>query len=143
MEEIKEDLQFELKNHFRPEFLNRLDEIVFFNSLSRQVIREIIAKELDLFIRRIDQEKKIKLRYGEEIVEKVLHEAYSIEYGARPIKHYIEKKIGTLVGREIVSQLLHAGGNYLFNLEKGTNEIKITSLHSLEQQKNLLKERYE
>jgi ATP-dependent Clp protease ATP-binding subunit ClpB len=143
MEEIKEELKFELKNHFRPEFLNRLDEIVFFNALSKKVVKEIIVKELDLFIRRITRGKNIKLRYGEEIVEKILQEAYSVEYGARPIKHYIEKKIGTLTGRGIVSQLLQVGGNYLFNLEKGTKEIKITPLHSLEQKKNLLKEKYE
>ncbi|CAG8645600.1 4118_t:CDS:2, partial [Ambispora gerdemannii] len=107
MKEIKEELDFELKNHFRPEFLNRLDEIVFFNSLTPEVIREVINKELELFIRRISQEKNVKLRYGEEIVEKILREAYSPEYGARPIKHYIEKKIGTLVGRGIISQFLH------------------------------------
>ncbi|CAG8561336.1 8326_t:CDS:1, partial [Paraglomus occultum] len=93
MEEIKEDLEFELKNHFRPEFLNRLDEIVFFNSLTKEVIEEIISKELELFFRRIWQEKNIKIRCNKEMVEKILKESYSIEYGARPIKHYIEKKI--------------------------------------------------
>jgi len=143
MEEIKKDLEFELKSHFRPEFLNRLDEIVFFNSLSKEVIREIIIKELELFIQRIFQEKNIKLRYNEEVVEKILNEAYSIEYGARPIKHYIEKKIGTLVARQVVSQLLVSGGNYLLNLEQGTQEIKITPLRSLESGKNLLNSKYE
>ena len=143
MEEIKKDLEFELKSHFRPEFLNRLDEIVFFNSLSKEVIREIIVKELELFIQRIFQEKNIKLRYNEEVVEKILNEAYSIEYGARPIKHYIEKKIGTLVARQVVSQLLISGGNYLLNLEQGTQEIKITPLRSLETGKNLLNSKYE
>ncbi|CAG8736896.1 12927_t:CDS:1, partial [Ambispora leptoticha] len=61
MDEIKEELNFELKSHFRPEFLNRLDEIVFFNPLSREVIKEIIIKELDLFIQRVAQEKNITL----------------------------------------------------------------------------------
>jgi len=143
MEEIKKDLEFELKNHFRPEFLNRLDEIVFFNSLSKKVIKEIIIKELELFIQRVFQEKNINLRYSEEIVEKILDEAYSIEYGARPIKHYIEKTIGTLVARQVISQLLVGGGSYLLNLEQGTQEIKITPLRSLESGKNLLNSKYE
>ena len=143
MEEIKKDLEFELKNHFRPEFLNRLDEIVFFNSLSKEVIREIIIKELELFIQRVFREKNIRLRYSEEIVEKILKEAYSVEYGARPIKHYIEKKIGTLVARQVVSRLLVGGGSYLLNLEQGTQEIKITPLRSLESGKNLLNSKYE
>jgi ATP-dependent Clp protease ATP-binding subunit ClpB len=141
--ELKEEVEFELKNHFRPEFLNRLDEIVFFNSLTKEIIREIIVKELELFIRRIQQEKNIKIGYGEEIVEKILQEAYSLEYGARPIKHYIERKIGTLVARGIISQLLHLGGRYFLDLEKETKEIKINMLRSLESGKNLLKEKYE
>ncbi|CAJ0894885.1 3623_t:CDS:2, partial [Entrophospora sp. SA101] len=124
--ELKEEINFELKSHFRPEFLNRLDEIVFFNSLNKEVIREIISKELELFIQRIEREKNIKLRYNEEIVEKILREAYSFEYGARPIKHYIERQIGTLVARLVISHFLHIGGNYLLSLEKGTEEIKIT-----------------
>ncbi|CAG8532058.1 14532_t:CDS:10, partial [Cetraspora pellucida] len=132
MKEIKEELNAELKNHFRPEFLNRLDEIIFFNFLSRKVVKEIISKELQFFIQRIASEKNIKLRYSEEVVEKILNEAYSIEYGARPIKHYIEKKIGTLVGRGIVSHLLHVGGNYALNLEEGTEEIKMTEIQELQ-----------
>jgi ATP-dependent Clp protease ATP-binding subunit ClpB len=136
MEEIKEDLEFELKNNFRPEFINRLDEIVFFNSLTKEIIEEIIIKELELFLQRIWQEKNIKIGYNKEIVEKILSEAYSIEYGARPIKHYIEKKIGTLVARQVVSRLLVSGGSYLLNLEQGSQEIKITPLRSLETGKN-------
>ena len=51
-----------LKNHFRPEFLNRLDEIVYFNALTPEVVREIIIKELELFTTRVDREKNIKLK---------------------------------------------------------------------------------
>lgn len=146
MEELKEDLNFELKNHFRPEFLNRLDEIVFFNHLSKTTVKEIISKELELFIQRIEREKNIKLGYNEEIVEKIFREAFSFEYGARPIKHYIEKQVGTLVARLAISSFFHIGGNYLLNLEKETGEIKIAALPSLEQRKslrNLLKKNHE
>jgi ATP-dependent Clp protease ATP-binding subunit ClpB len=128
-----------LKDHFRPEFLNRLDEIVFFNLLTKEIVREIIVKELELFIRRVYQEKSIKLKYKEEIVEKIFHQVYSEEYGARPIKHYVEREVGTLVAQQIISRFLRPGGNFLLDIEKDTNEIKITVLSLLEQKKNFLK----
>ncbi|CAI2162674.1 6818_t:CDS:1 [Funneliformis geosporum] len=141
--ELQEGLNYELKKHFRPEFLNRLDEIVFFSPLSEEIVSEIVVKELEIFIQRVEQEKGVKLQYNEKIIEKVFREAYFPEYGARPIKHYIEKQIGTLVARGIVSQFIHFSGNYLLDLEKETNEIKITKLASLETKKNLLKEKHE
>lgn len=137
-EELKENLEFRLKDYFRPEFLNRLDKIVFFNPLNREVVREIIIKELELFVRRVAREKNIKLEYREEMVEKIFHQAYSREYGARPIKHYIEREIGTLVARGIISQLLQPGGRFLLDIEKDTEEIKITTLSLLGQKKNYL-----
>jgi ATP-dependent Clp protease ATP-binding subunit ClpB len=133
--EIKEDLEFELKNHFRPEFLNRIDEVVFFNRLTEQAFEEIVVEELELFIERVIREKNVKLGYNKKVVRKILQEAYSVEYGARPIKHYIEKKIGSLIGRGIISQFLHMGGNYLLDLEELTNEIKISILPALERNK--------
>jgi ATP-dependent Clp protease ATP-binding subunit ClpB len=133
--EIKEDLEFELKNHFRPEFLNRIVEVVFFNRLTEQAFEEIVVGELELFIERVIREKNVKLGYNKKVVRKILQEAYSVEYGARPIKHYIEKKIGSLIGRGIISQFLHMGGNYLLDLEELTNEIKISILPALERNK--------
>ena len=79
------------------------------------------------------------MKYKEEIVEKIFHQAYSEEYGARPIKHYVEREIGTLVAQQIISRFLRPGGNFLLDIEKDTNEIKITVLSLLEQKKNFLK----
>ena len=140
--QLESKLKQTLKNHFRPEFLNRLDEIIFFNSLTKEVICEIISKELELFINRVKQEKNIGLGYSKEIIEKILYEAYSPEYGARPIKRYIEKQLGTLIARGIITHFLQVGGSYLLELEKETNEIKITVLSLLEEnKKKLLKEK--
>jgi ATP-dependent Clp protease ATP-binding subunit ClpB len=137
-DQLESKLQKALKSYFRPEFLNRLDEIIFFNSLTPEVIREIIDKELELFIRRVDQEKNIKLRYDQEVIEKIFHEAYSPQYGARPVKRYIEKQIGILVARGIIAQFLKIGGNYLLELETETKDIKITTLSFLGEKKNVL-----
>jgi len=141
--ELKEELEFKLKNRFPPWFLSRLDEIVFFNRLTKEVINDVIVKELDLFIKRVNQEKGIRLKYSKGIIEKILSEAYSEEYGARPIKRYIEREIGTLVARGIISKFLQPGINYLLDIEKETSQIKITTLSLLENNKNLLKGKYE
>lgn len=138
--ELRAGLESEIKKHFQPEFLNRLSEIVFFNSLTEKIVKEIIVKELDSFTRRVEQEKGIRLDYNEEIIEKILQDAYAensskllFSYsirndGARPIKHYIEKEIGILVARGVVSQFLQKEGNYLLDLEKETNEIRLSPL---------------
>lgn len=137
--ELEAELTIKLKNYFRPEFLNRLDEIVFFNRLTKGVVNDIIIKELDGFVQRVNQEKGINLRYSKDIVEKILNEAYSEEYGARPVKRYIEREIGTLIARGVVSQFLQAAGHYLLDLENETGQIKIVSTSLLEQDKNLSK----
>ncbi|RHZ35394.1 AAA family ATPase [endosymbiont GvMRE of Glomus versiforme] len=129
---LQEELEFEVKNHFRPEFLNRLDEVVFFDSLNKTVVYEIVAKELEEFVSRVEQEKNIKLKYNEKVLKKILQESYSIEHGARSVKHYIEKKIGSLIGRGIVFKFLRTGGSYLIDTEEKTDEIKITTLSLLE-----------
>ncbi|CAG8538128.1 23902_t:CDS:10, partial [Racocetra persica] len=129
-DELEGKLHHILKGYFRPEFLNRLNEIVFFNSLTPEVVREIISKELELFIRRVDQEKNIKLRYDQQVIEKIFREAYSPEYGARPVKKYLEKQIGSLIARGIIAQFLKSGGNYLLELEAETQDIKITTFSS-------------
>ena len=137
---LKEELNVELKKHFRLEFLNRLDEVISFNYLTKEIISEIVIKELKLFIQRVKQEKGIDLDYNEEIVAKILGDAYSEEYGARSIKHYIEKEVGTLVARGVVSGFLQFGSRYLLDIEKGTQQIKLMTVSLLEQKKNLLNE---
>jgi ATP-dependent Clp protease ATP-binding subunit ClpB len=133
--ELEEKLKQELKKHFRPEFLNRLDEIIFFKALDSKALREIIIQELELFKARIRTKKGIKLKYSERVIEKILSEVYSTEYGARPIKHYIEKKIGTLIAQGIITNLLQPEGNYCLEVEAETNQIKLTSLSLLEPRK--------
>jgi len=82
-----------------------------------------------------EKEKEIILDYNEEIVEKILCDAYSEEYGVRSIKHYIEKEVGTLIARSVVSGFLQVGVRYLLDIEKGTQQIKLTTISLLEQKK--------
>ena len=98
--EKKEVLEI-LKKKFKPEFLNRLDEIIFFDKLSEENINLIVKKELLEFKKRLD-EKAVHLEFSEDIINYFTIHGYNHEYGARPLKRLIEKKLGTFIADEII-----------------------------------------
>lgn len=87
---------------FKPEFLNRIDNVVTFNALSKEVIKEIIEKELLELTQRIENSKKIPITYSEAVLEKILNEGYDREFGARPIKRYIQRNLESLIAHAII-----------------------------------------
>ena len=96
-----------LKQTFKPEFLNRIDEIVMFNSLSPDSINAIIEKFLTNLQNTL-QSKEITFTYDKSVVDKVKKDAYDPIYGARPIKRYIQKYIETPIAQKIIaSQITH------------------------------------
>ena len=96
-----------LKQTFKPEFLNRIDEIVMFNSLSPDSINAIIEKFLTNLQNTL-QSKEITFIYDKSVVDKVKKDAYDPIYGARPIKRYIQKYIETPIAQKIIaSQITH------------------------------------
>ncbi len=107
-----------LKKSFRPEFINRIDEIVIFNPLSKKVITEIIIKELDTLLLRLKQEKNLQLSYEAEVVTKILKDAYDEEYGARPIKRYIQHYIETIIAQAIIKEELIANKRMIITIDK-------------------------
>ena len=90
-----------LKQTFRPEFINRIDEIVVFNALSKDVQEKIINKMLSLLEYRMNQ-KNIEVEFTDELKKYILNESYSFEYGARPIKRFIQKEIETVLALGII-----------------------------------------
>ncbi|QBQ07550.1 ATP-dependent Clp protease, ATPase subunit ClpB [Spiroplasma gladiatoris] len=117
--ELIEDKQIEdmLKKFFRPEFLNRIDNIVRFNPLSKEVIREIIEKTLVELKARILDNGDYIINFSEASVEKILKEGYDREFGARPIKRYIEKNLETLIAKAIVSSEIEPKRNYVVDVK--------------------------
>ena len=91
-----------LKKSFRPEFLNRIDEIVRFNSLSENVIDKIVEKFLNLLKARLS-EKNITFNYDDKAVKFIHEESYSPAYGARPVRRYIQSYVETPLARKIIS----------------------------------------
>lgn len=106
-EEMKGILLREVEKHFRPEFLNRLDDIIVFKSLTVDDLRKIIALEMNKLNERL-KEKKIKLVLAESAVGFLLEKGYNPEFGARPLRrtmeHYIEDALAELVLKGIIKE---------------------------------------
>ncbi|MBN0919070.1 ATP-dependent Clp protease ATP-binding subunit [[Mycoplasma] gypis] len=100
----KDDLRKELLKVFRPEFLNRIDEIITFNRLDRNAINNIVSLELNKLKSRILKQTKIDISFDNEIIDYIGKEAYDPENGARPIKRYIQNNIENLLAYNIVDQ---------------------------------------
>ncbi|MDY0075552.1 MAG: AAA family ATPase [Acholeplasmataceae bacterium] len=90
-----------VKSKFKPEFINRIDEIVIFNALSLKVQIEIANKMLIDLSNRLD-EKNIHVSFGEEIQKFVIKNGFNDEYGARPLKRFIQRHIETLIASKII-----------------------------------------
>ena len=114
----EKDKAFELvKKKFRPEFLNRLDEIIVFNNLTEKNLQQIIRKELFEFKTRLE-EKKIYIDFSSNIISYLLLNGYNSEYGARPLKRLIEKKIGTFIADEIIKNNIKNECKILLDINK-------------------------
>jgi ATP-dependent Clp protease ATP-binding subunit ClpB len=91
-DEARRRLTDALQAHFRPEFLNRIDEIIFFHALSRDHIRQIIDIQLAGLLRRLE-ERKIQLTLGDRARDMLIEEGYDPAYGARPLKRVLQRRV--------------------------------------------------
>ncbi|WOO39007.1 ATP-dependent chaperone ClpB [Anaerocolumna sp. AGMB13020] len=107
LEGCKELVMNDLRNHFRPEFLNRLDEIILFKPLSPKDIRGIIELLIDELNKRLS-DRQITIELTEAAKDFVVEEAYDPVYGARPLKRYLQKNVETLSARLILSDEVDA-----------------------------------
>jgi ATP-dependent Clp protease ATP-binding subunit ClpB len=113
-----------LKDYFRPEFLNRLDEIILFNILTPDVIRDIALMQIQIVVDRLKQ-KEIDLSVTDAVLEYLAKQGYDPTYGARPMKRLIQQKILTPVASMMVAQGVMEGGSIVVDLKKspeGTEE---------------------
>ena len=101
-ETARKEVDALLKQQFRPEFLNRLDEIVFYKPLNRSEIFRIVDLLLQKLKKRLE-EKQLDLEVSQAAKEYIVNEGYDVNYGARPLKRLIQQKLETLVAREIIA----------------------------------------
>lgn len=117
-EETRKLIDRELKLHFRPEFLNRLDEIIIFKPLTKEQIIKII----DLRVAEIQQkliEKGISIRLTQRAKEFVMENAFDVNFGARPIKRFLQKNVETLIAKEILKGTIVEGERIDIDIENG------------------------
>ena len=114
----KERVQQSLKEHFRPEFLNRVDEIIIFNILSPEAIRDIVRIQVKEIVARL-LAKEIELSLSDDALAYLAKEGYDPHYGARPLRRLIQDKILTKVAHLMVTRTLLPGGAVQVDVKNG------------------------
>ena len=122
--DAKDRVMGSLKDFFRPEFLNRLDEIVIFDILSPEVIQSIVGLQVDIIKKRL-AEKEIVLNVTPEVLTYLADKGYDSHYGARPLKRLIQSKILTPVASLMISSGVLKGGRVQVSVEKGEISIRV------------------
>jgi ATP-dependent Clp protease ATP-binding subunit ClpB len=107
-----------LKKQFRPEFLNRLDEIIFYKPLTRDEIMHIADLMIDDLQKRLD-DKHITLKVSQEVKEYIVDCGYDLSFGARPMRRFIQRKLETLIAKKLIESNLSAGDVIDIRLENG------------------------
>ena len=126
--EIKEEAQKEVMDdlcgHFRPEFLNRLDEIILFKPLTKDNIGSIV----DLMVKELNDrlaDQELSLELTDAAKKDVIDNGYDPVYGARPLKRYLQKYVETLTARKILSGEVHTGDTLVLDVENGEYVVKV------------------
>lgn len=107
----------ELKNSFRPEFINRIDEIIIFHSLKKEIVSDILDKLIQETEERL-QNYRLKIELTAKAREKIIEEAFDPAYGARPIKRYVTKNIESLLAHELIESEPKLNTTFLVDVEK-------------------------
>lgn len=114
-----------LRSYFKPEFLNRIDEIIIFNPLDKQVIGQIAHKFIAELNGRLEAQE-LRLEVSDAALDKIVSEGYDEHYGARPLKRYIQKYVETPLAKKILSDDLNEGSSLYLDLDN--NEFVITNV---------------
>ncbi len=115
-EEMKDKIQESLRNYFKPEFLNRLDAIIIFNSLKKEDLLKIIDLQLKNVEKRLEV-RKIKIEFGPKVKEVLLEKGFDPHFGARPLKRVIEKLILDELAKMIIDGQIQEGDKIKINFD--------------------------
>jgi len=115
---IREKIMGSLRDYFKPEFLNRIDETIIFHSLTQAQIAKIIDLQLERVYKRLE-ENKIKLEVTEEVKKHLVKTGYDPSYGARPLKRVIQTELLDKLSLLIISQKIKPGQTAKISLKNG------------------------
>ena len=117
MSEVKD----ELKHYFKPEFLNRIDEIITFNYLTKDIIRGIIVKSIKEIEERL---VNIKINITDKAIDNIIDNSYDVNYGARVVKRYIQRNIETMLANNIIKGTINPNTTITIDVENNNFVIK-------------------
>ena len=120
---LREELMKVLKGHFRPEFLNRIDEIIVFNALSKDNIGAIVQIQLDRVIRTASA-LDIRLKFSKALLDHLVEMGYQPEFGARELKRQIRQQVETRLAKEILGDALKSGDTVDVDYDKESGQVK-------------------
>ncbi|WP_026673467.1 ATP-dependent protease ATP-binding subunit ClpC [Alkalihalobacterium bogoriense] len=116
--DMKGKVMSELKNSFRPEFLNRIDEIIVFHSLEKKHVRQIISLMAEQLKKRL-AEQGIEFELTEAAMDKITDEGYDPEYGARPLRRALQKQVEDRLSEELLKGTIQKGQRAIIDLKDG------------------------
>ena len=122
-EKLKDTVNEELKKAFRPEFLNRIDDIIVFSHLSKEEIREIVDLMMKDLFKRLS-ERELSIEVTDEVKDYLAKDGYNEAYGARPLRRLIQKKIEDQLAEEILTNAYEPGDTILLKLDASDGEGK-------------------
>jgi ATP-dependent Clp protease ATP-binding subunit ClpC len=127
--EMRAKLMDVLKGHFRPEFLNRIDEIIVFHGLSRENIRSIVQIQIDR-VTRTAAAQDITLKVQDSVIDHLADVGYRPEFGARELKRQIRQELETRLAKEILGDKLKSGDTVDVSYDKDTDKVAFTKVEA-------------
>ncbi|VEU75525.1 ATPase [Mycoplasmopsis maculosa] len=122
MEKLKDafdqmpSLKAELLKFLSPEFVNRIDEIIKFEPLNSSVVNEIVSLELEKLSRRIKETKKVELKFSDKLIDFIGKNAYDVNFGARPIKRFIQNNIESVLALKIIDGTIKENNSFIIDV---------------------------
>lgn len=116
-EDIKSKIMEELRHHFRPEFLNRIDEIIVFQSLTKEEIRQIVELQLER-VRRMAHAQHIDLEFDDALLDHLAEIGYVPEFGARELNRHIRNHVEAALAEKLLSQTFNDGDTIIVRYDK-------------------------
>ncbi|MDO8223405.1 ATP-dependent protease ATP-binding subunit ClpC [Bacillus cabrialesii] len=124
--DMKDKVMGELKRAFRPEFINRIDEIIVFHSLEKKHLTEIVSLMSDQLTKRL-KEQDLSIELTDAAKAKVAEEGVDLEYGARPLRRAIQKHVEDRLSEELLRGNIHKGLHIVLDVEDGKFVVKTTA----------------
>ena len=124
-QKMRDIVMEEVKHSFKPEFLNRIDEMIVFHPLNKDILKEIAAIQLNIIVERCKQQMDIRLKLDDSVREFIVKKGYDDKYGARPIKRAVQMHVEDRLAEEILEKRVLPGDSVRMQEEDEKLTLKV------------------